>query len=53
MSHDKLIQIIAGAVMVVLLAGSGVVGTTITESSGHFSVSTTYLPRVDYSIFRV
>ncbi len=33
MSHDKLIQIIAGAVMVVLLAGSGVVGTTITESS--------------------
>ena len=36
MSHDKLIQVIAGAVMVALLAGSGVVGTSITESSGRY-----------------
>ncbi len=34
MSHDKLIQIIAGVIMLVLLGGSGVVGTSIAESSG-------------------
>ncbi|RNC80835.1 MAG: hypothetical protein ED559_03260 [Phycisphaera sp.] len=34
MTHDKLIQIIAAVVMLVLLGGSGVVGTTITESTG-------------------
>ncbi len=34
MSHDKLIQSIAGVVMLVLLAGSGVAGTSIAESSG-------------------
>lgn len=34
MSHDRLIQIIAGVVMLGFLAGSGVFGTSITESSG-------------------
>ena len=34
MSHDKLIQSIAGVVMLVLLAGSGIAGTSIAESSG-------------------
>jgi len=33
-SHDKLIQSIAGVVMLVLLAGSGIAGTSIAESSG-------------------
>ncbi len=34
MTHDKLIQIIAGSIMLVFLGASGVVGTSITESSG-------------------
>ena len=34
MTHDKLVQTVAGAIMLVLLGASGVVGTSITESSG-------------------
>jgi hypothetical protein len=38
MTQDKLVQIIAGAIMLVLLGASGAVGTSITESSGRYQL---------------